>query len=233
MGARCGFRKDPVTSNHEWWDNYIVAVADNQMGLAECWEYYRPLLEDQEQILASNADIEAFKYGLQRFTSLKRTTITPATHGKHGHPLYRTPIIRALPPGFDYPIPKAWPTAPMDDTGEWQDDFSWIFEDGDAQYQWLYGTHCTAEKYKEKWRGYQLVSRALIECENRVTELKIGGHEIMSALNYRIFDQFCTLLSCPGFRYLDLHLFTGVIEREDWITYKTGLWENFWLKLKI
>lgn len=52
----------------------------------------------------------------------------------------------------------------------------------------------------------------------------------MSGLNRRIFDQscleydnFCTLLGCPGFRYLDLHLFIGVIEHEDWITYKTGL----------
>ncbi|CCT72873.1 uncharacterized protein FFUJ_12767 [Fusarium fujikuroi IMI 58289] len=229
-GCPMWFQKGSSTSDKEWWDNYNVPVADNHMGLSECWEYYKPLLEDQKYVLATNADIEAFKHGLRRFTSLKRVSITPATHGRHYHPLYRTPMIRAFPPGFDYPIPKAWPTAPMDDAGEWQDDFSWISEEGDAQYQWFYGTHCTDEKYKEKWRGYQLVSRALVECENQVTELKIGGHEIMSGLNCRIFDQscaeydnFCTLLSRPGFRYVDLHLFTGVIEREDWVTYKTGL----------
>ncbi|EXL98199.1 hypothetical protein FOIG_09753 [Fusarium odoratissimum NRRL 54006] len=200
------------------------------MGLAECCDYYKQLLEDQRQILAANADIKAFKYGLQRFTSLKRITITPATHGRHGTPLYRTPMIRAFPPGFDYPIPKVWPTAPMNDSGEWQDELPWISEEGDAPYQWFYGAHCTAEKYREKWRGYQLVSRALIECENQVTELRIKGHEIKSGLSCRIFDQpcteyedICTLLRRPGFQYLDLDLFTGLIEHDDWATYKTGL----------
>ncbi|KAG5805504.1 hypothetical protein H9Q74_004473 [Fusarium xylarioides] len=224
------FQKGSSTSDDESYDNYNKPVADNHMGLAECWDYYKPLLEDQQEILASNADIEAFKYGLQRFTSLTRITITLATHGRLGHPLYGTPMIRAFPPGFDYPIPKPWPTAPMDDAGEWQDDLLWISEEGDARYQWFYGPHCTNEKYKEKWRGYQLVSRALVECENQVKELKIGGHEISSGLNCRIFDQSCTeydhfytLLSRPGFRYLDLHLFTGLIEHEDWITYKTRL----------
>ncbi|KAK2124118.1 hypothetical protein NOF04DRAFT_1373474 [Fusarium oxysporum II5] len=196
----------------------------------ECCDYYKQLLEDQRQILAANADIKAFKYGLQRFTSLKRITITPATHGRHGTPLYRTPMIRAFPPGFDYPIPKVWPTAPMNDSGEWQDELPWISEEGDAPYQWFYGAHCTAEKYREKWRGYQLVSRALIECENQVTELRIKGHEIKSGLSCRIFDQpcteyedICTLLRRPGFQYLDLDLFTGLIEHDDWATYKTGL----------
>ncbi|KAF5598241.1 hypothetical protein FPCIR_3263 [Fusarium pseudocircinatum] len=224
------FQKGSSTSDYEMYDNYNKPVADNHMGLAECWECYKSLLDDQQEILASNADIEAFKYGLQRFTSLTRITITPATHGRLGDPLYETPMIRAFPPGFDYPIPKAWPTAPMDDRGEWHDELPWESEEGDAPYQWLYGPQCTNEKYKEKWRGYQLVSRALVECENQVKELKIGGHEISSGLNCRIFDQSCTeydhfytLLSRPGFRYLDLDLFTGLIEHEDWITYKTGL----------
>ncbi|EXK35890.1 hypothetical protein FOMG_09087 [Fusarium oxysporum f. sp. melonis 26406] len=224
------FQKGSSTSDDDWCHPYTFPVAENHMGLAECWDYYKPLLEDQRQILTANADIKAFKYGLQRFTSLKRITITPVTHGRHGTPLYRTPMIRAFPPGFDYPIPKAWPTAAMNDSGEWQDELPWISEEGDAPYQWFYGTHCTAEKYREKWRGYQLVSRALIECENQVTELRIKGHEIKSGLSCRIFDQpcteyedICTLLRRPGFRYLDLDLFTGLIEHDDWATYKTGL----------
>ncbi|KAF5694771.1 hypothetical protein FDENT_899 [Fusarium denticulatum] len=218
-----------VTENRcPWWFQQESSTSDDEM--YDNWEYYKPLLEDQQETLASNADIEAFKYGLQRFTTLTRITITPATHGRLGHPLYGTPMIRAFPSGFDYPIPKAWPTAPMDDRGEWHDELPWISEEGDAPYQWFYGPHCTNEKYREKWRGYQLVSRALVECENQVKELKIGGHEISSGLNCRIFDQSCTeydhfytLLSRPGFRYLDLDLFTGLIEHEDWITYKTGL----------
>ncbi|KAF5649032.1 hypothetical protein F52700_852 [Fusarium sp. NRRL 52700] len=224
------FQKGSSTSDDEWCHPHSYPVAENHMGLAECWEYYKPLLDDQRQILESNADIEAFKYGLKRFSSLRRITISPATHGRHGHPLYRTPMIRAFPPGFDYPIPKAWPTAPMDGHGEWHDELPWISEEGDAPYQRFYGTHCTAEKYKEKWRGYQLVSRALLERDNQVTELKIGGHEIKSGLSCRIFDQscteyddLCTILSRPGFRYIDLALFADLIEQDDWASYKTGL----------
>ncbi|TXB96108.1 hypothetical protein FocTR4_00016574 [Fusarium oxysporum f. sp. cubense] len=194
------------------WDDARLFTGPERWQYKDEWEYH------------------AFKYGLQRFTSLKRITITPATHGRHGTPLYRTPMIRAFPPGFDYPIPKVWPTAPMNDSGEWQDELPWISEEGDAPYQWFYGAHCTAEKYREKWRGYQLVSRALIECENQVTELRIKGHEIKSGLSCRIFDQpcteyedICTLLRRPGFQYLDLDLFTGLIEHDDWATYKTGL----------
>ncbi|EWY82849.1 hypothetical protein FOYG_14937 [Fusarium oxysporum NRRL 32931] len=56
-------------------------TASDHMGLQECWAYYRALLEDQRQVLASNTDIESFKFGLQLFTRLKRVTITPATHG--------------------------------------------------------------------------------------------------------------------------------------------------------
>ncbi|KAF5552687.1 hypothetical protein FMEXI_2838 [Fusarium mexicanum] len=229
-GCSKWFQKESSTSGDDWCHRYTFPVADNHMGLAECWEYYKPLLEDQQQILESNADIEGFKYGLERFTSLRRITISPATHGRHGHPLYRTPMIRAFPPGFDYPIPKAWPTAPMDDCREWHDELPWISEEGDAPYQWFYGTHCTTEKYREKWRGYQLVSRALVECENTVTKLKIEGHEIKSGLSCRVFDQCCPeydnlymILGRPGFRYLDLALFAGLIEQGGWATYKTGL----------
>lgn len=230
------FQKYSSTSDLVSYYGYDKPVADNQMGLAERWGYYEPLLEDQKEVLASNADIEAFKYGLQRFTSLTRITITPATHGRLGQPLYGTPMIRAFPPGFDYPFPKQWPTVPMDnrpewhDRGEWYDELPWQSEEGDAPYRWFYGPHYTNEKYKEKWRGYQLVSRALVECENQVKELKIGGHEMSSGLNCRIFDQSCTeydhfytLMSRPGFRYLDLDLFTSMIEQYDWITYERRL----------
>ncbi|KAF5621101.1 uncharacterized protein FTJAE_11442 [Fusarium tjaetaba] len=235
-GCPSWFQKYSSKSDLESYYAYNKPVADNHTGLSECWGYYKSLLEDQKEVLASNADIEAFKYGLQRFTSLTRITITPATHGRLGQPLYGTPMIRAFPPGFDYTFPKQWPTVPMDnrpewhDRGEWFDELPWQSEEGDTPYQWFYGFHYTNEKYKEKWRGYQLVSRALVECENQVKELKIGGHEMSSGLNCRIFDQSCTeydhfytLMSRPGFRYLELDLFTSLIEHEDWITYERRL----------
>jgi hypothetical protein len=64
----------------------------------------------QESVLLTHADIDALKYGITRFPALKRITITPATHGFLYTPLYETPMIRAFPYGFNYPIPRAWPT---------------------------------------------------------------------------------------------------------------------------
>ncbi|KAM0190098.1 hypothetical protein ACHAPI_009610 [Fusarium lateritium] len=202
-------------------------LPDYLMSIEESWAYYKPLLEDQRQVLASDADIEAFKYGLQRFPSLKRVTVTPSTHGRIRNPLYRTPMIRAFPRGFDYPVPTAWPTneplAPVDV-------LPWVSED-DSPHQEMYGPDCTVEAYRAKWRGYRLVTRALAEHDDHhITELYIGGNEVGSGLNCRIFDQRCieyddlvTLLKRPGFRYLSLDLFTGLLEREDWESYKSGL----------
>uniref|UniRef100_A0A0D2YHN6 F-box domain-containing protein n=1 Tax=Fusarium oxysporum (strain Fo5176) TaxID=660025 RepID=A0A0D2YHN6_FUSOF len=91
--------------------SYILP--DYLMGIEESWAYYKPLLQDQRQVLASDADIKAFKYGLQRFPSLKRRCVE--------------------------------------------------------------------------------------------------------------YDDLVTLLKRPGFRYLSLDLFTGLLEREDWESYKSGL----------
>ncbi|KAF5576264.1 hypothetical protein FPCIR_12693 [Fusarium pseudocircinatum] len=184
--------------------SYILP--DYLMGIEESWAYYKGLLEDQRQVLASNADIEAFKYGLQRFPSLKRVTITPSTHGRIRNPLYSTPMIRAFPSGFDYPLPTAWP---------------WYTNELSSPVDVLLA----------RWRGYRVVARALVEHDDHsITELSIGGHEIGSGLNCRIFDRRCveyddlvTLLKRPGFRYLSLDLFTGLLEREDWESYKSGL----------
>ncbi|KAH7203302.1 hypothetical protein BKA60DRAFT_656597 [Fusarium oxysporum] len=186
---------------YDYGDSSPYVYPDVYLGIEESWAYYKGLLDDQRQVLSSNADIEAFKYGLKRFTSLKRVTVTPATHGKLWQPLYRTPMVRAFPP------------------------------DGNDPYQEIYGAECTAEAYRAKWRGFRLVTRALVECEDRtITELVIGGNGIQSGLNCRIFDQrsteyddFVALLKRPGFRYLGLHLFTGLLEDNDWVSYKTGL----------
>ncbi|KAJ4264386.1 hypothetical protein NW762_005584 [Fusarium torreyae] len=199
--------------------------------LEETWAYYKPLLEDQRQVLASNADIEAFQYGLRRFPFLRRVTVTPSTHGRLWQPLYRTPMIRAFPPGFDYPLPKAWPQFDNAD-GTPIDELPWVAKEEDNDlYSNMYGVGCTPEVYRAKWRGYQLVTRALVEYEDHhISELIIGGHEVQTGLSSRIFDQHCaehddlvTLLKRPGFRHLDLSLFTGFIEYEDWVSYKTGL----------
>ncbi|KAJ9415051.1 hypothetical protein QL093DRAFT_2593522 [Fusarium oxysporum] len=177
----------------------------------------------------------AFKYGLKRFTSLKRVTVTQATHGRLWQPLYRTPMVRAFPPGFDYPLPQAWPSF---DDEKLIDALPWVSEDGNDPYQNTYGAECTAEAYRAKWCGFRLVTRALVECEDRtITELVIGVNKIQSGLNCRIFDQrsteyddFVAFLKRPGFRYLGLHLFTGLLEDNDWYRTTLDIYTMLWPK---
>ncbi|KAL3590968.1 hypothetical protein FPOAC2_13173 [Fusarium poae] len=230
---------DIVTDNgcphwfRKWRSDYIDPgsrhLPDYLMSIEESWAYYKLLLEDQRQVLASDADIEAFKYGLQQLPSLKRITITPSTHGRIRNPLYRTPMIRAFPRGFDYPMPTAWPGF-TEELSERLDVLPWVAKN-DRPYQEVYGPDCTAEAYRAKWRGYRVVARTLAEHDDHhITELHIGGNEVGSGLNCRIFDKRCveyddlvTLLKRPGFRYLNLDLFTGLLECKDWKSYKSGL----------
>ncbi|KAJ5635068.1 uncharacterized protein N7484_008381 [Penicillium longicatenatum] len=54
-----------------------------QMGrpLGECWEFYRNLIQEQDDVLAGKYNEEALIYGLRKFPSLKKVTVTPAAHG--------------------------------------------------------------------------------------------------------------------------------------------------------
>ncbi|GKT56023.1 hypothetical protein ColTof3_03362 [Colletotrichum tofieldiae] len=72
---------------------------DAQLPLDIACVYYQGLLEQQEQVLSTSADVAAFEWALEkgRFPNLKRITLTPAAHGILFKPLYPTPAIRALP----------------------------------------------------------------------------------------------------------------------------------------
>lgn len=64
-------------------------IPDSVMSLKDCWQYYKTMLQDQNTVLDSGLDIEALKYGLLRFPSLRRITLTPAAHGICiGSPVY-------------------------------------------------------------------------------------------------------------------------------------------------
>lgn len=201
------------------------------LGWQESWDLYTSLIQDQEQIIASNLDIDTFKYGLERFPALKRVTITPSAHGIDHRPLFKTPMIRAFPAGFEYPQPTAWPPAPGKA-------LPWIGEDG--TYEREYGIRSNAEAYRNRWRGYRAVTRALAESEqHHVTELVVGGREVGCGMNCHLFDQPCaeyndliTLLQRPGFSHLSLDIFTGYLEEENWISYKSGLLHDALAKAK-
>ncbi|KAH7193883.1 uncharacterized protein B0J16DRAFT_381765 [Fusarium flagelliforme] len=199
---------------------------------------YKALIKDQDDITASDFDIQTFKYGLRRFPALNRVTITPSTHGTKLNPLYKTPMIKAFHPGFYCPTPRAWPGRAFAFYREalaWTDyreALAWTDQDGPLDpYQMMYGFYCTAESYRSKWRGYRAATRALAEdYQHHVTELVVGGNEVGSGINCHIFDQPCVeyndlvnLLQRPGFSHLSLDLFTGCLEHEDWVSYRSGL----------
>lgn len=117
-----------------------------QLPYKASWAYYQKLIQQQDEVLASGADIDAFLYGLDRSPSLTRITITPAAHGFPFSPLYQTPMIRRFPYGFNYLIPRnTWPTIkhvepeahPWNDAGP-----------GD-------------EEMKNQWRGFRVITRIL------------------------------------------------------------------------
>ncbi|RGP62625.1 hypothetical protein FSPOR_9204 [Fusarium sporotrichioides] len=239
QGAKCGndIQNEFPRWFRDWHDDYCDWAfwgycPEDHLRLKESWVYYKPLIDDQTRILSFNADIEAFNYGLRRFTSLRRVTITPSTHGRYESPLDKTPMIRAFPPGFDYPVPEPGHSYDHRDQ-RWCDIdvHPWVDHRDDNSYKELYGVKCTAEEYRDQWRGFRLVMRALKEYDGHsISELVVGGNEIRFGLNYRIFDQWSleygdlvALLKSPGFRHPDLHLFTGLLEEDDWLSFQNGL----------
>ncbi|KAL3440458.1 hypothetical protein BJX65DRAFT_314756 [Aspergillus insuetus] len=77
-------------------DPRLAEHRGSELALALCWQYYQNLLQQQEDVIFSRRDVEAFVYGLRKFPNLKRITLTPAAHGHLWGPLYVTPMIRAF-----------------------------------------------------------------------------------------------------------------------------------------
>lgn len=118
-------------------------------------------------------------------------------------------MIRAMPPGFIYPITRGW-TA---DTGG-------LYWAGPGE----------EDREKQVWRGFCLVTRVLSQKVHRVTEFAIEGRPLYTGLSVRVFDQrnaeydaFVKLLSQPGFSILELNLYLGNHGGEDWDTFPSCL----------
>ncbi|KAL3478701.1 hypothetical protein BJX99DRAFT_256117 [Aspergillus californicus] len=94
------------------------------MTMERCWQYFQTLFHEQEDVISFNKDAEALRYGFPRLPAVKRVTITPVAHGWIFNPLYETPMIRAFPKGFNYPIPRGWSDSPGGDVnfpgGAWE-----------------------------------------------------------------------------------------------------------------
>lgn len=182
--------------------------------LGECWEYYRQLVKKQDDVLAGGYDEEAFVYGLEKFTALRRVTVTPSTHNLLFGPFYQTPMIRAFPPGFFYPIPFGWPTS-LTEEPEDVPAFPWQAVD---------------ERQREKYRGFRIAIRALAQHKHDVVELSLDARLRFTGINCRIFedpcpeyDNFVEVLKHPGFRRLDLPLiFGGTGSEPRWQSFRNG-----------
>ncbi|KAK5800961.1 hypothetical protein VI817_003173 [Penicillium citrinum] len=199
-------RPDHVARQHQM---------NSQMPLKACWEYYRHLYDDQISVIRSEDDIKAFLYGLDRFPRLKRVTVTPAAHGWLFAPLYETPMIRAFPYGFNYPILRGWHYDPEDlqvaEPLPWSE---------------------ASEEYKELWRGARIVLRILSQTEtHNISELSFDSKQLHTGLNFLIFEQpcaehnqFAAIMKRPGFRRLHLSLLTGT--NSYWEGFESGLFRQ-------
>lgn len=163
--------------------------------LSECWEFYRSLIRQQDDVLAGKLDEAAFIYGIKQFPALKKVTVTPAAHGVLFTPLYQTPMIRSFPEGFNYPIPRGWPH-PSHEQPEEVDSLPW---------------KRLNEVQKEKFHGLRIVARVLAQQKNDVVEFSLDPRLLRTGINCTILDDPCeehehlvTLLKKPGFRRLDL-----------------------------
>ncbi|KAL6906827.1 hypothetical protein GGI43DRAFT_420771 [Trichoderma evansii] len=182
------------------------------MPVLESWPLYWEYLAQQNAVLEDDGDIKAFEYGLKRFTALKRITLTPATHGFIFNPLYDTPMIRSLPYGFNYPIPRGWPGA----------------------HVYLYN----APWNHVQWRGFREVIRCLAENKApSVTELVLDAHQLQTGLTGNFFDStdgnnvvdpsedydnLISVLRRPGFRRLDLALILAGEHMRGWKSLRNG-----------
>lgn len=194
-------RGDDKTYDGGEWQDQLHIVSRKQWIAAEppvedMYKHYIGLLVEQSKTMASDDDVEAFEYGLQQFTALNKITLTPATHGIPFTPLYKTPMIRSFPYGFNYPISRGWlasePAGRLD-LPKWDQ----------------------LEK-RNRWRGYRIITWMLARRDHNIKEFIVDVCLLNTGLNSHMFDESCddadnllVLLTSPGFRRLDLSLIVG------------------------
>lgn len=161
--------------------------------LRQCWAYYQELQYQERDVRVSGDDCDVFQYGLKRFPSLRRVTITPAAHGFLSTPMYETPMIRAFPQGFNYPIPRSWHFRNMDlrpMTLRWID---------------------LNESSEHTWRGFRFTLKALAKIQRHgIVELVVDVNHLLHGIKLKqlaepvIWQYLLAVLRRPGFRRLDL-----------------------------
>ncbi|KAL2273295.1 hypothetical protein FJTKL_04807 [Diaporthe vaccinii] len=156
-------------------------LADNISLRKRSWRYYQGLIRQQKEVLATDADEAAFKYGLQQFPALRRVTIAPAVHGFLFKPLYETPMTRAFPRSFNYPIPCTWPLETYE------------------QKLW----ERTSESEKDTWRAFRIATRTLAALRN-ASQAENDDYQQKTSITETIIDvnQLLTGLNCHMAKHL-------------------------------
>ncbi|CAM1509443.1 Fc.00g031820.m01.CDS01 [Cosmosporella sp. VM-42] len=190
-------------------DQWVAA----QPATEASWSHYKDLPREQQEVLRSNGDALALQYGLERFPSLKKITLTPATHGTQFSPLYQTPMIRSFPYGFNYPIPRGWPAA---------EEYSTVRIDP-------WNAEADGDKEQNRWRGFRIITWILARTNHRISEFVVDVSLLNTGLNWHIFDQPCDeyndlvrLLLRPGFRRFDLALLVPEQGHAGWPAFRNG-----------
>ncbi|KAM0449778.1 hypothetical protein ACHAO4_007075 [Trichoderma viride] len=168
--------------------------AGDKISREDTSQYWLKLEKDQVQNILMGVDAKAFRYALQHLPALRTITVTPAAHGFLFSPLYETPLIRSLPFGMNYPLPRGWPIRygrnPIRLTKPWEVD-------------------------KAMWRGYNMVTKTLVEEKqhHHVSEFLIDAHYLHTGLSCHLFERECeeydnfrTILQQPNFKKLQLSL---------------------------
>ncbi|KAK4069891.1 uncharacterized protein Triagg1_6686 [Trichoderma aggressivum f. europaeum] len=203
------------------WDSPArTEQAESEMSYQASWAYYQDLVRQQDEVIASGSDKEAFIYGLRQFTSLRTITVTPAAHGMLFSPLYKTPMIRAFPFGFNYPLPRGWPA--RDEIEPALDAAPWVNEENEA---W-------AGQIRANWRGFLLVAHALAQEQHhhQVSEFLIDSNQLQTGISGRLFEQPCeayadiaSILELPGLRHFHLSINLEGQHYYDWPAFRSGL----------
>ncbi|CEI68955.1 unnamed protein product [Fusarium venenatum] len=194
-GSMSDFEDDigDVTGVPEW---YLDVYREN---LWYIHSYYNRLYLQ----IITNKDANALEYGLLRLPILRRVTITPATHGVPGRPLYPTPTIRSLH-GLVYPLERSWPVM----GGQWRG--------------YLLVSRILAQHLRNN--PGSKVTNLIVDTNQLRTGISCRIFDGPDNNNER--SDLITILSQPGFPHLDLSLHCAALYQLDGRSFRSGHLRN-------
>lgn len=209
----------------------------------DCWMLDQPRYEDQVEVLNHKRDIEALRYAIKRFPGLRKLTLIPTSYEERtGLVIYPSPLSRSLPYNYVYPRSYTWPGCGYDDIMSkalpWRKelDVNWLqridMASTQQHYHLLNMKQPREEEYREKWRGLRVILALLAEknINHNISEFAIDTDRYRTGIHHQILTLPCientqlqNLLSTPGFRKLNLALFTGDYQELNWASFRDGL----------